>query len=210
MTARRIAAIAALTGWAALALQLVLIVGKLGPALGLWRFFGYFTVLTNLGAALVATAVTVGSGGALAGPRARLLAATSIALVGIVYAVALRELWSPTGLQKLADVGLHSATPLLFTLTWAFSPRGGLGWRDAGWALVPPMLYFGYALARGAADGWYAYWFLNPAEQSAGELLTSFAVLVAAFAITAFLLVAIDRWSSRSKWLRSSHAAGSP
>ena len=208
MAARRIAAIAALGGWAALGLQLALIVGTLGPIFGLWRFFGYFTILTNIGAAMVASAVAIGRGGALASPRARLMAATSIALVGIVYAVALRDLWHPTGLQKLADVGLHTVTPLLFVLVWAVFPHGKLAWRDAVWALVPPMLYFAYALARGAADGWYAYWFLNPAEQNTGELLTSFGILVAAFAIAAFALVAIDRWMARSKWLRSSQAAG--
>lgn len=46
---RTVAGIAALTGWAGLALQLVLIVGNLGPAVGTWRFVGFFTILTNIG-----------------------------------------------------------------------------------------------------------------------------------------------------------------
>ena len=173
LRARSLAAIAALVGWAGLILQLALIVGNLGPALGVWRFVGFFTILTNIGAAAVATA---------------------IALVGITCSVALRALWHPTGLQKVADIALHDATPLLFMAMWALSPHPGLKWREIGWALLPPALYAAYALARGAIDGWYAYWFLNPAEQSTGELLASVAVMLAGVAVVAAVLVALDRW----------------
>jgi len=100
---RTIAAVTALIGWAALALQLALIIDNLGPALGLWRFAGFFTILTNVGVAVVASAIALDNRGALCGPRARLMAATSVAIVGIVYSFALRALWNPTGLQKLAD-----------------------------------------------------------------------------------------------------------
>ncbi len=194
MLVRGIAAVAAFVGWAALALQLALIVGNLGPALGVWRFVGFFTILTNIGAAAVATAIALGSQGPLAGPGARLMAATSIALVGIVYSVALRALWHPTGLQKVADIALHDATPLLFLAVWALAPHPGLKRREIGWALLPPAAYFAYALARGAIDGWYAYWFLNPAEQSAGQMLANVALLLCAVAVVAAVLVAVDRW----------------
>ena len=194
MRIRVIAAIAALAGWAGLGLQLVLIVGNIGPALGLWRFVGFFTILTNIGAALVGSAIALGSQGSLAGARARLMAATSIAGVGIVYSVALRALWHPTGLQKVADMALHDATPLLFLAVWIFSPHPGLKWREAVWALLPPLAYAAYALGRGAIDGWYAYWFLNPGEQSAGALLLSVAVMLCGFAVVAAVLVAADRW----------------
>lgn len=207
MRVRSIAAVAALVGWAGLVLQLVLIVGNIGPALGLWRFIGFFTILTNIGVATVATAIALGSRGPLAGPRARLMAATSIALVGITYSVALRALWHPTGLQKVADIALHDATPLLFLAVWIFSPHPGLKWREAVWALLPPLAYAAYALGRGAIDGWYAYWFLNPAEQSAGALLLSVAVMLAGFAVVAAVLVAMDRWlaGERSSRLDDRH-----
>jgi len=194
MRIRGMAAITALVGWAALALQLALIVRNLGPALGIWRFVGFFTILTNIGAAAVASAIALDSQGSLAGARARLMAATSIALVGIVYSVALRALWHPTGLQKVADIALHDATPLLFLTVWALSPHLGLKWREVGWALLPPAAYLAYAVGRGAIDGWYAYWFLNPAEQSAGQMLASVTLLLGAVAVIAAVLVAVDRW----------------
>ena len=195
--ARTLAALVAAIGWAALALQLGLIIDKFGPLQGGWRFIGYFTILTNIGAAVVATAVAMGTNRRIGGARARLMAATSIGLVGLVYSIALRSLWDPQGLQKVADAGLHDATPLLFVIMWAIAPHGSLDRKDFAWALVPPALYAAYALARGAIDGWYAYWFLNPDTQSVGQLATSIALLVAAVGIVAAFLIAIDRWKGR-------------
>ena len=195
--ARALAGLAAAVGWAALALQLVLIAGTLGAGTGLWRYLGYFTVLTNIGTAAVASAGAMGSGGRIGGARARLMAATSIAMVGLTYTIALRALWHPTGLQKLADIALHDAVPLLFLLTWAMAPHGSLDRRDFAWALVPPALYAAYAMGRGAIDGWYAYWFLDPGQQSGGELATSIAVMIAAVGVIAVLLIVIDRWKGR-------------
>lgn len=194
---RVIAGIAALVGWAALLLQFWLIARNLGVGAATWRFVGFFTILTNLGAASVATAVALGGRGRLAGPKPRLMAATSIIMVGLVYSVALRSLWNPAGLQKLADVLLHDATPLLWAALWLALPHGRINWREIGWALLPPLAYCIYALVRGAGDGWYPYWFLNPAEQSTGELLVSILALVLAFAALASSLIAIARALAR-------------
>ena len=196
--ARWLAGVAAAIGWAALALQLALIVDKLGPALGAWRFLGYFTILANIGAAVVASAVALGVRGRIGGARARLMAAVSLALVGLIYSMVLRALWDPQGLQKLADFALHDATPLLFGVMWALAPHGSLDRKDFAWALAPPALYAAYALARGAADGWYAYWFLDPVEQGWGGVAQSIAVIIAAFALVSLLLIAIDRWKGRA------------
>ncbi len=188
-----LAAAAALAGWAGLALQLFLMVRGVDAGPALWRFFGFYTILANIGAATVATAVTLRSKNGLAGGRARLLAATSIIMVGIVYSAALRDLWSPTGLQKIADVLLHDAAPVLWALFWLLGPHVRRAWRELAWAVLPPLAYCIYALARGAADGWYAYWFLDPATQSLGELAGSILILLLAFCVLAVLLVAVDQ-----------------
>jgi hypothetical protein len=189
-----IAALAAAVGWAGLALQFALITENLGAALGLWRFVGFFTVLTNIGAAAVATAIALGVRRGLSGPRAQLMAATSMITVGIAYSVALRASWSPTGLQKVVDVMLHDATPLLWFVLWLVVRRSRLHWREIGWALLPPALYAAYALARGAIDGWYAYWFLDPARQNAQQLLASIAIMVGGIALIAAGLIALNRF----------------
>jgi hypothetical protein len=188
-----IAVIAALVGWAGLALQLWLLVDKLGLLQGLWRFVAFFTILTNIGAAMVATAVAIGRGSLLARPRAQLMAANSILMVGLVYSIALRALWNPTGLQGVADVALHDLAPLIWLLLWLFSPHPHFTWREVGWALLPPILYVIYAMARGSAEGWYAYWFLDPSRQTPREFLSSIALLVIGFGLMATLLVATGR-----------------
>jgi hypothetical protein len=191
---RLLAAAAALAGWAGLGVQFALTLGRMGALAGLWRLVGFYTILTNIGAALVATAIALASGSALARPRARLTAATSITMVGIVYSVALRNVWNPTGLQKLADMLLHDTAPLLWLALWLATPHPRLRWSEIGWAVVPSALYCAYSLVRGAADGWYAYWFLNPAEQSAAELFVSISVLICGFAAVAAAFVVVDRW----------------
>jgi len=194
--ARMAAGITAAVAWVALALQYWLIVDKIGIGPGLWRFLGYFTILTNIGMAIVATGVAVGCP-RIGGPRARLLAATSIVVVGLTYSIALRAIWNPIGWQKVADFALHDATPLMFMIVWIWAPNGSLGRRDFGWALVPPLLYAAYAMARGAKDGWYAYWFLDPSQQGPLELATSIAIMLAGVALIAALLMWLDRWLGR-------------
>lgn len=191
---RTLAGLAAIISWAGLALQLWLLVQAMGLGDGLWRFLAYFTILTNTGAALVASAVASGSRTGIAGPRAKFVAATSMALVGLVYSLWLRTTWNPEGLQKLADHALHDAAPLLFLGAWCAGLHEQLKWRDILWALVPPALYCLYAFARGATDGFYTYGFLNPTVQSPAQLATSIAILLAVVTLIAAILNAIDHW----------------
>lgn len=216
---RRLSAVTALVAWGALALQLGIVVEKMaaagdgfGPAL--WRFLGYFTVLTNLFVAVVASAYALRPDSPMAAPRVRLAAVVSIVLVGIIYALLLRHVWKPEGWQLVADRLLHQATPLLFLATWALAARaepetGGLGvsglgigrlglW-DAAWAMAPPVLYLAYALARGQADGWYAYWFLDPAKLGDGRMALNTILLAAVFLATALIFLGLDRLLARHK-----------
>jgi hypothetical protein len=196
---RRLAAgLAALTAWVALGLQFSLTAKLMagdGLSAAIWRYLGFFTILTNLGVAIVASCMVLKP--AWAGARVRLATAASIAFVGVVYSVKLRATWSPTGWQAVADHALHDATPVLFLIVWALAEHGALKWRDALWAMAPPAAYCGYALIRGAADGWYAYWFLDPGKLSVVQMAGSIVLLLAAFLAIATTLIAADRWLAR-------------
>lgn len=201
---RSLAFITAIAAWAALGLQLVLLIGQMtgsGASVieAVWRFFGFFTIIMNLMVAVVASAMGLRPASTLAGPKPRLVTASAIVFGGLVYSVALRSVWQPTGWQAVADHALHDATPVLFFLTWLFWDHGGLRWRDALWAAVPPLAYCAYAFARGAADGWYAYWFLNPEALNLNQLSASIVLLTAAFLIIAVTLIAIDRLLARGR-----------
>jgi hypothetical protein len=190
---RIVAAVTAVVSGLGLALQLAIIIEQLGPALGTWRFLGYFTIISNIAVAAVATSVAAGAKSGLAGPRARLAGLTAIVAVGLVYSLLLRSMWNPRGMQKLADAALHDWAPMLFLLMWVLTPHGGLTRRDIKLALLLPALYLAYALGRGAMDGWYAYWFLNPASQTFAALSLSIAGMLALFATIAGLAIAVDK-----------------
>jgi hypothetical protein len=203
---RALYTLTAVVGWAALALQLALIIFKLtsegaSVAFAVWRFLGFFTILTNLAVAVVASAMAWWPNSTLAGPRARLMTATAIVLVGVIYSVALRSVWHPQGWQAVADHALHDATPPLFALCWIMSDHGLLRWRDALWAMVPPILYCLYAFVRGSLDGWYAYWFLNSALPI-GQLSLNIATKSVGFFVVALIFVEFDRMMSRKSVLR--------
>ena len=190
--------ITAVVTWVALLLQLYLIIGKMTsegatiPA-AIWLFFGFFTILTNIAVAVVASLMVVKTVSA----RTRLCAVSAIAFVGIVYSVALRATWQPEGWQAVADHLLHDATPVLFVISWICSDHGSLRWRDAAWAILAPVIYCIYALIRGASDGWYAYWFLDPTKLDVPRMGASIVALSVSFIILALAFIAIDRRLAR-------------
>jgi hypothetical protein len=214
---RAYAICAGLTGWAALVLQLALLIAtRLGRgesvAGGLVNYFGFFTILTNL---LVASALSLpwAAGGSRAArwmARPRVLAgiATSIALVGIVYGVLLRGLWQPQGLHWLADVLLHDAMPVIFLVYWwLFVPPSRLRGRDvANWAIYPA-LYFVYCLLRGAWGGPYPYPFIDVGQLGYAHVGLNALAMLLVFTVLGWLMIGLDRLK-RGRW-PSSPGAGS-
>jgi len=196
--ARSAALVCAVVAVCALVLQLVLVVQLFanqgqGTGAAVWRYLGFFTILTNIGVAVVATALALNGPAWFTGARFQLAVATCIILVGLVYSIALRSTWQPTGLQAIADHLLHDATPPLFAVVWLLQPHGSLHWRDTFTAILPALAYFAYAMVRGAVDGWYAYWFLDLAQLSVPQLIASIIGLTLGFAAMAMLLIALDR-----------------
>lgn len=193
------AAIAAVGGFA-LGLQLVLLARAVTAAGGsmagaVLNFFSFFTILTNGFVAVVMARIAIGRA-----PGASLLgcATLAIAVVGLVYSLALRWIWNPEGWQKLADMALHDVMPVLTVLFWlVFVPHGRLAMRDAWLWLLYPLGYLGLALIRGAADGWYAYWFLDAATIGYPAFFRNAALVAALFLALGAALVGLDRWLGR-------------
>jgi hypothetical protein len=193
------ALVLALTGWFALGLQwylthaLVISDGRNTMA-ALSAFFGYFTILTNLLAVMCLTVLAVVQ--AISDRMARLVAAETlyIAVVGIVYSLLLRHIWAPTGWQKVADVLLHDAMPVLFVAFWAvFVPRGKLRWVSPVWWLVYPLAYLAMMLLRGAAGVAYPYPFVDVNALGYGRVALNSLGLVVGFVVLGLLFVAADK-----------------
>lgn len=150
---RPYAALAALAGLFALALQFRLMLGYAAigasPLYGVLRYFSLFTVFTNALATLclIATAVTV-KPDFLTRPGVQSAVAVYFVVMSAVYTLLLRNLWHPSGAQQLASYLLHYTMPLFYLVYWLlFVPKGTLRYRDAPVWLLYPAIYVAWALA---------------------------------------------------------------
>jgi len=204
--ARAVAALGALLGLFGLGLQYWLLYVDLSangtsPLDVLWRYYAYFTLLTNTFVTLVfmRAALKPDSLTGLNAPRVELMAVTSIMFVCIVYNLLLASRWDPQGWLKVADVIVHNVVPVMFLLFWALRPHGALKWTDAVFAAAWPLAYAIYGLSRGALDGFYPYFFIDPTTASYWQIALNLLGLVIAFILGALLLIGISRALSRTK-----------
>jgi hypothetical protein len=194
--ARLIAIVGAIAGGGALVLQFFLMFGSMSadgysPLAIAWRYLGYFTILTNIFVALIwVRAALIPTREA---PRLETAGVVSIAMTGVIYHLLLASRWHPQGLQLLADFVHHTLVPILFVLFWLLRTRGGLKWADAPFFVIWPLTYCAYALARGAFDGWYAYYFLDPTRATLPKLVMSIATQSSGFLVCALIFVGIDK-----------------
>ena len=212
---RRCAAAAAVVVWAALLLQLWLTLGLVigqgrGFAMGLVVYFGFFTVLTNLLAALCLTALATGATGAtgsqfavhrsLSHPVTTSTAAVAITMVGLVYFLVLRHTWKPEGAQFVADAALHYVNPALMVLLWWWAvPAGAIKRTEIAGLLAYPLAYLIYVFIRGEIVGLYPYFFIDVGQLGyRTAALNSLGVLVA-YAAVAVLFMALKRGLAKPK-----------
>jgi hypothetical protein len=166
----------------------------------LFRCMSYFTITSNL---MVAVVLTCAAGGLWTltnrdGPKfpAQILGAVTvwIAMVGLVYHFILSSQWSPEGLRKVSDLGVHYVVPALTVLWWiVFAPKAGLRLWDAAIWLVWPLAWTGVTLARGVVAGFYPYSFLNLSELGAAQVAVNVAGLAIAFAVAGLVLAAAGK-----------------
>ena len=204
---RLFAAITALLGWLALALQLLLSIqlteaNGQGALAGVWIYLGYFTISTNVLAALALTADAHGPHGAVSRffsrPDVHTAIAMSIVIVAAIYNLMLRQLWQPHGWQIVADNILHVVMPALFLLYWWLAvPKATLRWPQVMVWQLYPAAYFAYVLIRGAVNHWYPYPFLDVGTLGYLRALINACAVLMVFAVVALLLVALGRWQVR-------------
>jgi hypothetical protein len=88
------------------------------------------------------------------------------------------------------DFVLHKLFPVIVVLDWIVDPPTvHLAPRDAITWLVYPLIWTGLTLVRGAADGWYPYPFLDPANGGYGQVaVTAIAVTIGFFVISLVMI----------------------
>jgi hypothetical protein len=191
-TVRTAAGLIALVCWVGLGVRFSVSYDHIGRVVGtLWVLARYFTIIANLLLAIEMTRVALG-----ARISAFVLGGLTIAmiLVGVVYALLLANLFHQTGAALFADHVMHKFSPIATSLFWLFCvPHGRLKWSSPLWWSLLPVAYFIYAVIRGNITHRYPYPFMNVAKIGAGETALNAAAIAAAFIVTGYAMVWLDR-----------------
>ncbi len=202
--ARTVHLVVAVVAWAALVLQLVLVLSGSavlveddppGLVARVYRFFAYFTIQSNLLVALVSTVLAREP--ALdrhAWRVVRIAALVGITVTGLVHFFLLRPLLDLDGADWVADKLLHMVVPVLAVAAWAWvGPRPRVVAREAAYALCWPLVWLAWTLVVGQVDGWVPYPFLDAGAEGWGTV----AVVSVAITVLFVVLLAGLGWLDR-------------
>lgn len=201
---KALAVVLAVLGFAALTTQLYLFVvtqiteGN-SAAWGLVLYFGYFTILTNLFCAIVATAVAKSPAAesrwqAWRQPWVVTAAAMAILMVGVIFHLLLSAQYQPTGISAITNIIHHYVVPTGFTiLWWRVVARGSLEWSDVPRIVAYPFAYMVYILFRGEVTGLYPYFFIDVPQIGYAQTLRNAAGIGLAFLAASAAFVAVKR-----------------
>ena len=160
----------------------ILVVSDDNPGFTVANFFSYFTIESNVLAAVVLLGLAAVPTAAASTEGLRAATTVYMVVTGVVYNVLLRGVDVGLPTTTVGDVCnelLHVVLPLLVLLDWLLVPPvRHIGTRRAFLFLLFPLVYLGYSLARGELSGWYPYPFLDPG-QGGYVRVVGYAVVVA-------------------------------
>lgn len=176
------------------------------------NFFSYFTILSNL---LAAVSLAIGGVWLLRHRRARVrepawlavllvCAATYMIVTGIVYNVLLRKILVVGFTDTWTNETLHVIIPLVMLADVLFAPhRRALPYPALGYVVAFPLAWAAYTLLRadhvtGPATGnpwWYPYPFLDPHLQGGYAGVVPYIVGIAAVVVLlGAVIIQVGRW----------------
>ena len=159
----------------------------------LFLFLRFFTILTNLGVALLMSETAWRALHRRPPPVAGFYAAALVyvAVTSITYEALLRHLWSPHGLQFLTDMVMHDVVPALTLAFWiGCAPKASLRWRDPLKWLAYPAAYFALTVLGGWLGEGYPYGFLDAGRLGYPGLLRNACVFMVVFYALGLLVTA--------------------
>ena len=195
---RRFAGLMAIVTWIGLIVQFGTSTATMGsfPA-ATWHLLLFFTITTNLGVAVTFTGVALGKPG-FGSPLLLGGATLSIVLVGVIYSLLLAGTIVLTGGDKIANVFMHYAVPILTPIFWLiYAPKGGLQAQSPLIWSVYPLAYLAYALVRGGLEGQYPYGFLDVGKIGWAATASNAAAIAAGFLLAGYLMLWLDRRLAR-------------
>ncbi|MEU9685166.1 Pr6Pr family membrane protein [Amycolatopsis japonica] len=189
---------------AGLAAQIPVSAGTTGgtfqtPAGRVANLLAFFTIDSNIlvGAGSLLLALGVAGRSTVFGVL-RLTGLVGITVTGVVFQVALADLYELHGWAVFADTMLHKVSPLMCVAGWLlFGPRGQLSWRVLWWSLLYPLAWLAVTLVRGAIIGFYPYPFVDPGINGYGGVAFNCVLIGVLFIGLAAAAVGFDRTFSR-------------
>ncbi len=166
-----------------------------------FRFFTFFTILTNILVAVVFTALWLKPKNASSFfTRFNTLSATAVYIfvVGFVYNTVLRFIWEPTGLQRIVDEMLHLIIPIVFIVYWYFSIElNTIKWKSIFNWLIYPMVYLMVILIRGHFANYYPYPFVNVFELGYAKVFLNSFFLTLFFGLISCVVIGVVRYKNK-------------
>lgn len=163
------------------------------------NFFSFFTIQSNIIAALVLLA------GAILLPRptrtwdlVRGGAAIYMILTGVVYNTLLTDVDTLQTSDPWANSVVHLILPVVMLVDFLIIPLAHrIRWREALAWTVYPILYLAYTLIRGPIVDWYPYPFLDPRSDGYARVAIMSVVILIGFLAATWLLTELNAWRLR-------------
>lgn len=168
----------------------ILIAAALISAYESINFFFYFTILSNILAAILMTVLAVSPVRTIDNGLIRGGVTLYMTITGLVYAVLLRPIEADVGLtEPWINWVLHSLGPAAVMIDWLLFPPERWLSRSAIWAwLILPAVFLALTLIRGPITDFYPYPFLDPREIGYPAVAAySAGILILFLAIGAFI-----------------------
>jgi hypothetical protein len=221
-TGRRVAyGVNALVAWIGLTVGFVIMVLGLYPSLNtdptmlgnpaqgvvgrILDYFTYFTIWSNIVVAVVMTMLFLRPArDSFIFRVLRLDSVLMIVVTGIIYNVILAGGARLQGLEVVSNAFDHIITPVVTLVVWlVLGPRGWISWRTIGAALIIPIVWLAWALARGAVIGAYPYGFLDVAKYGYGTVFTNVLGVIVFAVVLCLIFWGIDALIRRISATRS-------
>lgn len=165
-----------------------------GPWMRVFDVFSYFTIWSVTVVALSTTMLAFDPRKDSRVRRAlRLSGLLMIVITAIVYAVLLAPVTPLEGWSVVSNPWVHILVPVVTVVVWlVWGPRGWIRPRIVVASLVVPVVWVGYALARGAIEGLYPYGFLNVGARGYPAVMITVVVILAVGVAIAAVLGLVD------------------
>ncbi len=130
---------------------------------------------------------------------ARITGVVCIVITGVVFNLLLRGEETLVGIERFNDTLQHIVTPVLTPLLWiVLGPRRQISWRAIALAMVIPLAWLGFTLARGPWLDWYPYSILDVPRMGYGGVMVYVVSILGFFVVLAALMWLADRLLDRA------------